>query len=126
MEGRVEAVSVYVDELRQWPEEAIATAARKHGQLWAHLFADTEDELHAMADAIGIKRKWYQGDHYDICMEYRVYAVKLGAVEITLKQLACMSAMRRFGQPMGDPATAVERMLAFMQGRDGGKAPAAT
>ena len=33
-----------------------------------HMLADTLEELHAMADLIGIKRKWFQNEstpHYD-------------------------------------------------------------
>lgn len=40
-----------------------------------HMIADTEDELHAMADRIGVARKWHQGDHYDICKSKRALAV---------------------------------------------------
>lgn len=40
-----------------------------------------------MADSIGIKRRWYQGDHYDICLAYRVKAVRLGAVEVDRREV---------------------------------------
>ena len=50
-----------------------------------HLLADTLDELHAMADTIGVARRHFQGDastpHYDICKSKRTLAVKHGAVE---------------------------------------------
>lgn len=36
-----------------------------------HMLADSPDELHAMADRIGVARRHFQGDastpHYDIC-----------------------------------------------------------
>ena len=53
-----------------------------------HMIADTERELHRMAASIGVARKWYQGDHYDICLAKRALAVKSGAVELTRKELA--------------------------------------
>lgn len=54
--------------------------------LMCHMLADTVEELHAMADAIGIRRRWFQGDHYDICQQKRATAVSLGAKEITRRQ----------------------------------------
>lgn len=50
-----------------------------------HLLADTLDELHAMADRIGLKREWFQNKktpHYDVCQSKRELAVGAGAVEI--------------------------------------------
>lgn len=59
--------------------------------IMCHMFADSLDELHAMADAIGVKRKWFQKrrgfPHYDICKSKRKKAVELGAVEIEWRQL---------------------------------------
>jgi len=56
-----------------------------------HMIADTEQELHEMADAIGVNRKWYQRKasfpHYDICKSKRAIAVELGAQEVTSKEL---------------------------------------
>jgi hypothetical protein len=55
--------------------------------LMCHMLADTSAELHAMADRIGVKRKWFQRDaptpHYDICQSKRALAVAAGAVEVT-------------------------------------------
>lgn len=56
-----------------------------------HMLADSLDELHAMADRIGIARRHFQTDssapHYDICKAKRALAVKSGAVEITRMKL---------------------------------------
>lgn len=76
---------VYVDDYR----------ARYGRMIMCHMLADTEDELHAMADRIGVARKWFQGDHYDICQEKRALAVQAGAREITKRRaVQIRSALR--------------------------------
>ena len=58
-----------------------------------HLLADTEEELHAFAQKIGMKRAWFQDGethsmpHYDLVANRRKMAVKLGAIEISRKEL---------------------------------------
>ncbi len=52
-----------------------------------HMIADTTKELNAMADKIGVQRKWIQNpgtwqEHYDVCLSKRKLAVKYGAKEI--------------------------------------------
>lgn len=70
---------VYVDNMR-------APFGR---MVMCHMFADTHEELVAMADAIGVARKWIQhpGDprreHFDICLSKRARAVTLGAKEVS-------------------------------------------
>ena len=59
-----------------------------------HMIADTEDELHVMADAIGVSRKWYQGDHYDICLSKKAKAIANGAIEIEWAELSRMVILR--------------------------------
>ena len=64
-------------------------------KLWpnCHLLADTEEELHAFAAKIGMKRAWFQDGethsmpHYDLVANRRKMAVKLGAIEIGRKEL---------------------------------------
>ena len=91
-------MAVYVDNMRA-----------KFGRLiMCHMIADTEAELHAMADRIGVARRWHQGDHYDIALSKRALAINAGAVEITFRQAGCMMHNRRFTGALGDPATAVE------------------
>ena len=72
----------------------------------SHMLADTEDELHAMAQSIGIARRWYQGDHYDVAMSAREKAIAKGAVANPLRTLSLMAGNRRAGHPMGTPETA--------------------
>jgi len=56
--------------------------------LMCHMGADGFDELHAMVDKIGIARKHFQGDHYDICQSKRQEAINNGAVPISVRQMA--------------------------------------
>jgi hypothetical protein len=40
----------------------------------SHMLADTEDELHAMAEKVGLRRAWFQSHrtpHYDLCQQKR-------------------------------------------------------
>lgn len=76
---------VYVDDMR----------APYGRMVLCHMVADSDDELHGMADAIGLPRKWFQGDHYDVCREKRALAVSLGAREITQREAGRMVAARR-------------------------------
>lgn len=75
-------MSVYVDDME-------AAFGR---MIMSHMIADTTEELLAMADAIGVARKWIQNkgtyrEHFDICKQKKVLAIKHGAVSITMKQL---------------------------------------
>jgi hypothetical protein len=93
-------MSVYVDTMR----------AKYRQMVMCHMIADTDDELRAMADKIGIKQKWHQGDHFDICLAKRALAVAAGAVEITQRQAGAMTVRRRCTGSPGLPAEA-ERWL---------------
>lgn len=44
-------------------------------------------ELHEFADGMGIDRRAFQGDHYDIPEEYRSEMVAAGAVEVESREL---------------------------------------
>lgn len=58
-----------------------------NGMKMNHMIADTEGELHEMADAIGLKRDWYQGDHYDVSISKKKEAVERGAEAISWREL---------------------------------------
>ena len=74
-----------------------------------HMVADTLEELHAMADRIGVARRWYQGPpvtrwpHYDIALSKRALAVAAGAQEI--KQREALPVMRGCLALMADSKT---------------------
>jgi hypothetical protein len=69
---------ILVDEARwQW-----------RGRYWAPLVSDeTYDELHTFAARLGLPRRAFQGDHYDVPAEYRLRAIELGAETVSSRQL---------------------------------------
>ena len=57
-------------------------------RLWCHLVSDSSyDELHAVAEALGIPRRGFQGDHYDLPADLREAAIALGAEPVTGREL---------------------------------------
>jgi hypothetical protein len=83
-------MSVYVDDMR----------ANYGRMVMCHMLADTHDELLAMADKIGMQRRWIQHEgtykeHFDISLTKRSMAVQHGAVEITWKEAGKIVAARR-------------------------------
>lgn len=58
------------------------------GRLWAHLVSDTSyDELHAFAHRLGVPRRAFQDDHYDVPAEVREEALALGAISVPAREL---------------------------------------
>jgi len=50
------------------------------GERWSHLASDVSyDELHEFVDRLGVPRRAFQGDHYDIPERYFDACVDLGA-----------------------------------------------
>lgn len=83
-------MAVYVDFMR-------AAFGR---MIMCHMVADTDEELHAMADRIGVDRKWHQKagtphSHYDIALSKRRLAIYFGAIEINRSQLGQMLKQKR-------------------------------
>lgn len=56
-----------------------------------HMFADTEEELHAFAQSIGLKRAWAQEKwglcHYDLTVARRAKAIELGAQIVSREEV---------------------------------------
>ena len=83
--GRLRAMAVLVDEPRWW----------WRGRKWCHLVSDSSlDELHEFAAGLGIPRRGFQGDHYDVPEEHRAEVVAAGAVEVESREL-----VRRLAPP---------------------------
>lgn len=75
-------------------------------QRWCHMVSDTsEEELHTFAERIGLKRAWAQlrprasAAHYDLTPRRRALALKLGAIEVTSRELVARNfdGLRRRG-----------------------------
>jgi hypothetical protein len=61
---------LFVDQPR-WPA---------HGRLWAHLISDVSlAELHAFAELLGVPKRGFERDHYDIPDDLVPVAVWMGA-----------------------------------------------
>ena len=82
-------MAVYVDDMYKSP------MGQYRRMKMSHMIADTEKELHTMAAKIGVARKWYQGDHYDICLSKRELAVKAGAKEVSMRELVILLKRNR-------------------------------
>jgi hypothetical protein len=114
-------MTVYVD----------ASVHRYRGMLMCHMLAPDEAELHAMAEKIGVQRRWFQDPiampkvsrpHYDIAKSKRALAVTVGAVEVDRYQMVVVGyiALNRFygargiGQPI-DPMWALRDHWEFQR-----------
>lgn len=70
---------IYVDELKAYPGKK---------KKYCHMTADSIQELHEFAKAMGIKRCWYEISnsglgHYDLNPENREKAIKGGAYVVS-------------------------------------------
>lgn len=83
-------MAVYVDDMQA-----------PYGRMkMCHMMADTTEELLAMADKIGVARKWIQRpgtpmEHFDIAMSKRALAVAAGAQEVTQRHLGLLIGAKR-------------------------------
>ena len=110
-------MTVYIDDSRV-----------PHGRMrTAHMTADTDVELHAVAARLGLKRRWFQDrdpahGHYDICQAKREAALRLhGAVAVDRRTYAAMIQCRRldpvaYRRALPDPGEA--RALSVTLRRD--------
>jgi len=72
-------------------------------RLWCHLVSDTSyDELHALAAELGIPRRAFQGDHYDLPAEMRDAAIARGAQPVSGRELITRLRASGLRQRKGD------------------------
>lgn len=91
-------MTVYVDDM----------AAPFGRMIMCHMIADSDEELFAMADKIGVDRKWHQkpgtpNSHFDIAIVKRKLALAAGATQITWRQAGRMTMHRRKTGELGAP-----------------------
>lgn len=87
-------MTVYVDDMYLYP------MGQYRGMKMSHMAADTTEELLVMVRSIGVDEKWIQHkgtshEHFDIALSKRERAVRLGAVEVTMKDMARMMRGRK-------------------------------
>ena len=85
-------MAIVVDELREYPGVELPFTA------WCHMTTDGSfDELHEFAARLGLRRAWFQRDHYDLPAHGRAAAVELGAEQLTTREL-----LLRMAGPRGE------------------------
>ena len=78
-------MAVYVDDMYRYP---MGQCGRMK---MSHMLADKKSELLAMADRIGVDRRWIQHPtepkrcHFDVALSKRKLAVVAGAIEVAWK-----------------------------------------
>ena len=86
-------MACYVDTVREYPD-----AGLRHTRV-CHLLADTRAELHAMAEALGVPRRYFQDHpwrwHHDLPEPLRARAVELGAREVGLREVGLLLRRRK-------------------------------
>lgn len=71
-------MTVYIDP-PTWPG---------HGRLWSHLVSDTSyDELHLFAAGIGLPRRAFERDHYDVIADRYAAALAAGAQPASTREI---------------------------------------
>ena len=72
------------------------------GERWSHLVSDVSyDELHEFAGRLGVPRRAFQGDHYDIPSSMRLLAVELGAEQVPVRELLARLKAAGLRRPRG-------------------------
>jgi hypothetical protein len=94
-------MAVYIDDMYRY------AIGQFKGMKMSHMISDDENELHAMAARLGLRRTWHQGDHYDVPLDARGKAILFGAIEITYRQASAMRRRQVVEGICGEPAEAI-------------------
>lgn len=106
-------MTVYVDNARI---HALVGRNRVSAR-WSHLTADSQEELHAFAERIGLRRVWFQTCkspcsrpgvpcphwHYDVTDQKRDQAIQAGAVPVDIREMGQIIRQRRNTPPEVTP-----------------------
>ncbi|MER6182598.1 DUF4031 domain-containing protein [Streptomyces sp. NPDC001652] len=85
-------MTVYIDP-PDWPG---------HGRMWSHLVSDVSyDELHTFADGLGVPRRAFERDHYDIPSHRYADVVAAGAVEVSSREVVRLLTASGLRRPKG-------------------------
>ncbi|MEU3030284.1 DUF4031 domain-containing protein [Streptomyces incarnatus] len=73
-----------------------------HGRLWSHLVSDVSyGELRVFADGLGVPRRAFERDHYDLPAHRYADAVAAGAVEVGSRELVRLLRASGLRRPKG-------------------------
>ncbi|MEU7058959.1 DUF4031 domain-containing protein [Streptomyces sp. NPDC046197] len=82
-------MTIYIDP-PNWPG---------HGRMWSHLVSDDSyEELHLFAEELGVPRRAFERDHYDLPSDRYADAVAAGAVQVSSREVVRLlhaSGLRR-------------------------------
>ncbi|MET9679663.1 DUF4031 domain-containing protein [Streptomyces coeruleorubidus] len=85
-------MTVYIDP-PAWPG---------HGRMWSHLISDVSyEELHTFAERLGVPRRAFERDHYDIPAERYADVVAAGAVEVGSREVVRLLVGSGLRRPKG-------------------------
>lgn len=105
-------MTVYVDDMKA-PFKPKHRPGRTY--IMSHMIGTDDAELHAMAQACGVARRWYQGDHYDVTQAVRAKAIHKDAKAISRRDLSAMVMLRRYKVDgwADDPTAAFDRLCHY-------------
>ena len=86
-------MACYVDAVHAYPGAGLRFTE------YCHLLADTREELHLMADRLGLPRRFFQDHpwrwHYDLPAHLRPRAIELCARELTMHEVGALLRARK-------------------------------
>lgn len=104
-------MTVYVDDMYKYP-------MGQFGRMkMSHMMAHRTEELLDMARRIGVAHRWLQhpdsfSEHFDIAISKRALAIQLGAIAITMREMAAFQWARRTNRGQNwTPAQCLEEMI---------------